>query len=147
MTKLVGPNRKSFEAHGRRYRHLIDQRSTEPVCGAIAAAAIGSSASECEALSTALYLIFRPSWLPVLNTPGIQTTLSDVSIKTHTNRKTPQRLRRNSHYRTLILPFPGNKYQDFRIILRPVKLKSIVINIWDEAFFILHSPFFIQIKK
>ncbi len=77
---------KSFEAQGRRYGHVIDPRSAEPVSGAIAAAALGPSPAECEALSTAL-LVLGPSWLPVLTErfpgyqglvatqAGIQTTL------------------------------------------------------------------------
>jgi thiamine biosynthesis lipoprotein len=52
---------KSFVANGRRYGHVMDARSGEPAVGAAAAAVVGASASECEALSTAL-LVLGESW-------------------------------------------------------------------------------------
>jgi thiamine biosynthesis lipoprotein len=54
---------KSFIAGGREYGHVIDPRRAAPVDGAQAAAVIGSSAAECEALSTAL-LVRGAAWLP-----------------------------------------------------------------------------------
>lgn len=70
---------KSFEAQGRKYGHVIDPRSAEPVSGAIAAAALGHSPAECEALSTAL-LVLGPSWLPVLTErfPGYQGLVASI---------------------------------------------------------------------
>jgi FAD:protein FMN transferase len=56
---------KSFTANGREYGHVIDPRTGKPVDGALAAAVIGPSASECEALSTAL-LVLGSSWVPTL---------------------------------------------------------------------------------
>jgi thiamine biosynthesis lipoprotein len=57
---------KSFAIDGRKYGHVIDPRSGEPVSAAAAAAAIGPSASVCEALSKAL-LVVGPDWLPVMH--------------------------------------------------------------------------------
>lgn len=54
---------KSFRVGEREYGHVIDPATGEPVERALAAAAIGPSASVCEVLSTAL-LVKGPSWLP-----------------------------------------------------------------------------------
>jgi FAD:protein FMN transferase len=56
---------KEFAAGGRRYGHVIDPRTGEPVNGALAAAAVGPSAAECEALSKAL-LIGGAAWLTTM---------------------------------------------------------------------------------
>jgi len=56
---------KSFMLDGQEYGHVLDPRSAEPVIGAQAAAVIGPSAADCEALSTAL-LVLGPSWLSAL---------------------------------------------------------------------------------
>lgn len=45
---------KAFEADGRVYGHVIDPRSGEPVAGAVMAAVVLPSATETDALSTAL---------------------------------------------------------------------------------------------
>ena len=47
---------KSFEANGRIYGHVIDPRKGEPVEGAVLAAVVLSSATETDALSTALLI-------------------------------------------------------------------------------------------
>jgi len=54
---------KFFDQDGKRYGHVLDPRSGQPVRGATAAAVRGPSPTECEALSTAL-LVLGPSWLP-----------------------------------------------------------------------------------
>ncbi len=54
---------KSFEAGGREYGHVIDPATGQPVSRALAAAAIGESASVCEVLSTAL-MVRGPDWIP-----------------------------------------------------------------------------------
>ena len=53
---------KFFECDGKRFGHVIDPRSGDVVSGAAAAAVMGPSPTECEALSTAL-LVLGPSWL------------------------------------------------------------------------------------
>src|SRR5439155_6923199 len=47
---------KSFEADGRVYGHVIDPRKGEPVQGAVMAAVVLPSATETDALSTALLI-------------------------------------------------------------------------------------------
>jgi thiamine biosynthesis lipoprotein len=47
---------KSFEADGRVYGHVIDPRRGEPVAGAVLAAVVLPSATETDALSTALLI-------------------------------------------------------------------------------------------
>jgi len=47
---------KSFEANGRVYGHVIDPRKGEPVAGAVLAAVVLPSATETDALSTALLI-------------------------------------------------------------------------------------------
>ena len=47
---------KSFEANGRIYGHVIDPRKGEPVDGAVLAAVVLPSATESDALSTALLI-------------------------------------------------------------------------------------------
>ncbi len=54
---------KSFNVDGCIYGHVLDPRTGEPASAAPAAAVAGPSASDCEALSTAL-LVLGPSWLP-----------------------------------------------------------------------------------
>ena len=53
---------KSFKANGSTYGHVLDPRIGEPATRALAAAVTGPSASDCEALSTAL-LVIGPSWV------------------------------------------------------------------------------------
>jgi thiamine biosynthesis lipoprotein len=55
----------SLRSGARRYGHVLDPRSADPVNGSQAAAVVGPSAADCEALSTAL-LVLGPSWLPTL---------------------------------------------------------------------------------
>lgn len=57
---------KSFMADGKEYGHVLDPRSAKPVDGAKAAAVVGPSAEECEALSTAL-MVLGPSWLSTMS--------------------------------------------------------------------------------
>lgn len=48
---------KAFEADGRVYGHVLDPRKGEPVTGAVLAAVITASATESDALSTALMIL------------------------------------------------------------------------------------------
>lgn len=75
---------KSFVADGRMYGHVIDPRSAEPVNDAQAAAVVGPSAAECEALSTAL-LVLGPSWLSTLveRFPGYRGWVAFERITQH----------------------------------------------------------------
>jgi len=56
---------RSFERDGRRFGHVIDPRTGEPVSHTKRAAVWGPSATDCDALSTAL-LVLGESWLPEL---------------------------------------------------------------------------------
>jgi thiamine biosynthesis lipoprotein len=56
---------KAFEAEGRLLGHVIDPRSGHPVAGAQLAAVSTPSATDSDALSTAL-LVLGERWLPVL---------------------------------------------------------------------------------
>jgi thiamine biosynthesis lipoprotein len=57
---VSGVHGKAFEANGRRYGHVMDPRIGEPVDGPLLAAVVLPSATETDALSTAL-LILGPS--------------------------------------------------------------------------------------
>jgi FAD:protein FMN transferase len=48
---------KSFEADGRTFGHVLDPRLGEPICGALMTAVITRSATEADALSTALLVL------------------------------------------------------------------------------------------
>jgi FAD:protein FMN transferase len=54
---------KAFEVEGRLLGHVIDPRSGMPVTGARLAAVMGESATDTDALSTAL-LVRGAAWLP-----------------------------------------------------------------------------------
>lgn len=54
---VSAPHGKSFHEGGREYGHVIDPRSGEPVQGAWAAAIIGPSPTDSDALSTALLVL------------------------------------------------------------------------------------------
>jgi FAD:protein FMN transferase len=54
-----GSATQSFEHEGRRYGHLLDPRTGQPVTGIFTATAIARSAAEADALSTAFY-VMRP---------------------------------------------------------------------------------------
>jgi FAD:protein FMN transferase len=71
---------KEFTAGGRRYGHVIDPRTGEAVNGALAAAAAGPSAAECEALSKAL-LVGGADWLTTLRErfPGCEGWVAPAS--------------------------------------------------------------------
>lgn len=56
---------KSFIADGTEYGHVIDPRTGRPVAGALAAAVIGPSPTDCDALSTALLVLGEPG-IPLL---------------------------------------------------------------------------------
>jgi thiamine biosynthesis lipoprotein len=62
---VSAPHGKSFSVDGRDYGHVLDPRSGEPVTGAAAAAVVGPSPADCEALSTAL-LVHGPNWLETM---------------------------------------------------------------------------------
>jgi len=51
---------KSFIADGTEFGHVIDPRTGRPVAGALAAAVIGPSPTDCDALSTALLVLDEP---------------------------------------------------------------------------------------
>jgi thiamine biosynthesis lipoprotein len=52
-----GSATQSFEHEGRRYGHLIDPRTGQPVTGIYTATAVAPSAAEADALSTAFYVM------------------------------------------------------------------------------------------
>jgi len=56
---------KSFEREGREYGHVIDPRTGEPVSHTLLAAVVGESATDTDALSTAL-LVLGETWLQTL---------------------------------------------------------------------------------
>jgi thiamine biosynthesis lipoprotein ApbE len=62
---VSAPHGRFFEHDGRRYGHVIDPRTGEPVEGALLAAVVGPSPTETDALSTALLVLGEP-WLPDL---------------------------------------------------------------------------------
>lgn len=51
---------KSFTENGREFGHVIDPRTGQPVQEILTAAVIGPSATECDALSTALLVLGEP---------------------------------------------------------------------------------------
>ena len=51
---------KSFEAEGKVYGHVLDPRTGQPVRGAVLAAVVLPSATETDALSTALLTLGLP---------------------------------------------------------------------------------------
>jgi FAD:protein FMN transferase len=67
---------KSFDVEGETFGHVLDPRTGESVRGALAAAVVGPSPAECEALSTALLVLGKP-WLPTLRAgfPGYTGTV------------------------------------------------------------------------
>lgn len=69
---VSAPHGKWFLSEGRRYGHVIDPRSGYPASRSITAAVVSSSATDGDALSTAL-LTLGPEWLPDLERmyPGI----------------------------------------------------------------------------
>ena len=71
---------KCFNADGRMYGHVLDPRTGAPSRGPLAAAVIGPSASDCEALSTAL-LVLGESWVSLMQAsfPGYQAFMSSAS--------------------------------------------------------------------
>ena len=70
---VSAPHGKWFEAAGRRYGHVIDPRTGYPTSHNLLAAVIMDSATESDALSTAL-LTLGADWLPKLSRlrPGVQ---------------------------------------------------------------------------
>jgi thiamine biosynthesis lipoprotein len=72
---VSAPHNKWFEAEGRRYGHVIDPRLGRPTSRSLLAAVVTETATEGDALSTAL-LVRGPDWLPELNRlPAISGTL------------------------------------------------------------------------
>jgi FAD:protein FMN transferase len=75
-----GSATQSFEHNGRRYGHLLDPRTGQPVTGIYTATAIAPSAAEADALSTAFYVMgpekvgqfcsTRPDFGAILVCPG-----------------------------------------------------------------------------
>lgn len=62
---VSGAHGKSFTVDGTEYGHVIDPRTGWPVSGTKAAAIIGPSAADAEALSTAL-MVLGAEWLPTM---------------------------------------------------------------------------------
>jgi FAD:protein FMN transferase len=71
---------KSFQMNGRTYGHVLDPRRLEPVSGALMAAVIAPSATDADALSTAL-LVLGPDGQDLLlhERPDIQTLVVNRS--------------------------------------------------------------------
>lgn len=71
---------KCFNVDGRTYGHVLDPRTGAPARRGLAAAVIGPSPSDCEALSTAL-LVLGESWVPVMQSsfPGYQAFIASAS--------------------------------------------------------------------
>lgn len=74
------PYGRFFEHDEQRYGHIIDPRTGEPVQCATKAVVVGPSATETDALSTAL-LLLGESWLPELGVrfPGFSGTILPLS--------------------------------------------------------------------
>lgn len=62
---VSAPRGKCFEVDGRRFGHVMDPRTGEPVAGAASALVVGPQSFECDALSTAV-LVLGHGWLPTL---------------------------------------------------------------------------------
>jgi len=62
---VSAPHGKSFEQGGRRYGHVLDPRTGYPILRHVLAALVTSSATDSDALSTAL-LVRGEAWLPGL---------------------------------------------------------------------------------
>jgi thiamine biosynthesis lipoprotein len=54
-----GSNRQYFEVEGQRYSHIIDPRTAEPVTGMVQVTVIAPTATDSDALSTALFVLGR----------------------------------------------------------------------------------------
>lgn len=74
------PHGRFFEHDGQRYGHIIDPRTGGPAQCTTKAVVIGPSATETDALSTAL-LLLGESWLPELGVrfPGFSGTILPLS--------------------------------------------------------------------
>jgi len=57
---VSAPHNKSFEHGGRRYGHVLDPRTGSPQAGSVVAAVATESATESDALSTALLVLGAP---------------------------------------------------------------------------------------
>lgn len=60
---VSAPHGKSFEVDGKQYGHIIDPRDGQPVNRCLSASVVSASATETDALTTALVTL-GPSWLP-----------------------------------------------------------------------------------
>jgi thiamine biosynthesis lipoprotein ApbE len=54
-----GSNQQYFEVNGRRYSHIIDPRTGEPVTGMVQVTVISPTATDSDAVSTALFVLGR----------------------------------------------------------------------------------------
>lgn len=67
---------RAFESDGRWFGHVIDPRTGRPVCDHLLAALRSASATESDALSTALLVSGRAGWQPlVADRPGVGALL------------------------------------------------------------------------
>lgn len=80
---VSAPHGKWFESQGRRYGHILDPRTGRPAGRNLLAALVTESATDSDALSTAL-LTLGADWLPALNAlrPGIRALVAQE----HENR-------------------------------------------------------------
>lgn len=76
---VSAPHGKWFSQDGMRYGHVLDPRTGYPVAGNVLAAVITESATESDALSTAL-LTLGPDWIPELR--ALRPT-SKLLVATH----------------------------------------------------------------
>jgi thiamine biosynthesis lipoprotein len=80
---------KYFEAEGKTFGHVLDPRSGQPVAGAVLAAVVLPSATETDALSTALLAIGSEEQEKIINLrPGMRSLLlseHDGSLKVQAN--------------------------------------------------------------
>ena len=65
---------KSFQAEGKTYGHVLDPRTGQPVAGTVLAAVVMPSATEADALSTALLTLGTAGHDTLANLrPGMRT--------------------------------------------------------------------------
>jgi thiamine biosynthesis lipoprotein len=79
---------KSFIAEGKRFGHIINPQTGEPVAKTLAAAVTGTDAAVCEALSKAL-MIHSSSWLTTMEArfPQYQCLMAGADDKLYGNIK------------------------------------------------------------
>lgn len=86
---VSAPHGKWFASEGRRYGHVIDPRTGYPAGNALLSALVTASATDSDALSTAL-LTLGPEGLPVIGSllPDARALVATASLSNHAGNST-----------------------------------------------------------